>query len=192
MTSYDASTTNPSSTKVLWEGRSNDIASLASRGKVTSASYRITEDAIYFASGIVSTKEEMLPLWTIRDIDISQSMTQKTRGVADLTLKIDASARAYGQQILMLKSISEGKLVRDLILRQANEVRAFWNKRHHEMELERNRASASNFIAPNTQVTPKDESSGLMAQIERLANMMESGLLTPEEFSAAKAKLLMS
>jgi uncharacterized membrane protein YdbT with pleckstrin-like domain len=190
MNSFDASMMTPSSTRVLWQGDSNDMASLASRGKVTSASYRVTEDAIHFASGIVSTKEEILPIWTVKDIDLSQTLTQKARGVADLTLKIDETASSYGQQILVLKSIADGKEVRDLILRQANEIRNFWNTRKHEMEIERNKASASQVISVAPQAVPSENKDSLMAQIERLAEMMQNGLLTAEEFSAAKAKLL--
>ena len=190
MTSFDASMMNPTSDKVLWEGSSQDATSLASRGKVTSASYRITEDAIHFSSGVVSTREEMLPLWAVRDVDLTQSMTQRARGVGDLKLKLDATAAHYGQQVLVLKSISDSKSVRDLILKQANEIRNFWNERRHAMELERNKASASHIYTPAPMPGADETTDDLMDQLERLAAMKASGLLSDGEFVSAKAKLL--
>ena len=193
MTAFDPVMMNPTSTKVLWEGASSDIASLASGGRMKSASYEITEDAVKFASGIVSSREETVPLWAVRDVDFKQTMTQKARGVADLHLKIDSAAGVYGQDVLVLKSIHEGKSVRDLILRQANEVRAYWNQRRHEMEIERHRASASQIFAPpQPQGTPAGSSGDgdLMAQLTKLGEMKQAGLLSDEEFAAAKAKLL--
>ncbi|HEY5842134.1 MAG TPA: PH domain-containing protein, partial [Mycobacterium sp.] len=112
-TSFDPTDMNLSSQTVLWEGSSSDLTSMATVGRVTAAGYRVTEDAIYFASGILSTKEESVPLWAVRDIDLNQGMTQRARGVGDLTLKLDLQAAAdYGQHVLVLKAIRDPKNVR--------------------------------------------------------------------------------
>ena len=193
MTAFDPGMMNPTSTKVLWEGASSDLAHLASGGRMTSANYKITEDAVQFASGIVSSREETVPLWAVRDVDFRQTMTQKARGIADLHLKIDPAAGVYGQEAVVLKSIRDGKTVRDLILRQANSVRNHWNERRQEMEVERQRASASQIFAPAqpqaTQGAPS-QSDDLMAQLTKLGEMKQAGLLSDEEFAAAKARLL--
>lgn len=97
MTSFDAAMMNPTSTTVLWEGASSDLANVASRGKVTTASYKVTEDAVQFASGVMSSREETVPLWAVRDVDFSQTITQKARGVADLQLKIDPAAESMAK-----------------------------------------------------------------------------------------------
>lgn len=193
MTAFDPGMMNPTSTQVLWAGASCDLANLASGGRVASASYKITEDAVQFASGIVSSREETVPLWAVRDVDFRQTMTQKARGIADLQLKIDPAAGAYGQENVVIRSIRDGKTVRDLILRQANEVRNYWNQRRQEMEVERQRASASQIFAPaQPQATKGAPGHGddLMAQLTKLGEMKQAGLLSEEEFAAAKAKLL--
>lgn len=103
---FDPSAMNVWSTTVLWEGTSNDLTSMASGGRLNSAGYKITEDAILFSSGVVSSREETIPLWAVRDVDYSQSIAQRTRSIADLTLKMDPQAsRHYGQQELVLKGI---------------------------------------------------------------------------------------
>jgi hypothetical protein len=183
---------NPSSTTVLWQGTSSDLASVASGGRVASASYVVTEDAVKFASGMLSTREEQIPLWVIRDCDLNQSLGQKARGVGDLTLKIDPSyASTYGQVVLVLKSIKDAASVRDVIVRQANTVRAYWAQHHHDREVERQRAGASNLIAPTAPppaaAAPADD---LMSRLAKLGEMKLAGLLTDDEFTAAKAKLL--
>jgi hypothetical protein len=196
MTAFDPGMMNPTSTTVIWEGASSDIANLASGGRVKSASYKITEDAVHFTSGIVSSREETVPLWAVRDVDFRQTMTQKARGVADLHLKIDPAAGVYGQDVLVLKAIHDGKSVRDLILRQANAVRTYWNQHRHDMEVERQRASASQIFAPTQPPqgapTATGDSGDLMAQLTKLGEMKQAGLLSEEEFAAAKAKLLRS
>lgn len=194
MTGFDPAMMSPTGGRVLWEGISSDLANIASGGRVTSASYRITDDAIHFASGIVSNREEMVPLWAVRDVDLVQNLAQKARGVADLALKLDPAAGIYGQTLLVLKSIRDARAVRDLILRQANAVRTYWNQYRHNMEIERQRASASQIFAPAPPAPPALTAAPVgddfMAQLTKLGQMRTAGLLTDEEFAAAKAKLL--
>lgn len=188
-TSFDALMMTPSSNIVLWEGTSADLTSLATGGRVTAASYRVTEDAVVFASGVLSPREEVVPLWAVRDVDLAQKMTQKVRAVGDLTLKIDDSAAAtYGQHRLVLKSIAEPQAVKQLILDQANKVRNEWNTRRQQQTIERNRAGAAQvFAGQPAAAAPADD---LMAELTKLGEMKQAGLLTDEEFAAAKAKLL--
>jgi hypothetical protein len=184
---------NVSSQIVLWEGSPSDLTSIASGGRLTTSGYRVTEDAVHFASGVLSSREEVVPLWAVRDIDFAQSMAQRARGIGDLTLKIDGqAAQDYGQRVLVLKAIKEPKQVRTLILGQANKVRAEWNQRTHERALEQQRAGAMHYAAPTAPpVTPTGSGSDdLMTKLVKLGEMKQAGLLTDDEFSAAKAKLL--
>jgi len=191
---------NAQSTQVLWEGKSHDLTSAASGGRIVSASYRLTTDSLYFASGVLSTREESIPLWAIIDADISQTMTQKALGVADLRLKLDGNVQArFGQAVVLLKSIKDAREVRDCMLRQANAVRAYWQQYEHARSIEQARASAAYFNvgapAPQQQqpavtAPPSSGQSDFMEQLKKLGEMREAGLLTDEEFAAAKAKLL--
>jgi 1,2-phenylacetyl-CoA epoxidase PaaB subunit len=192
MTTFDPAMMNATSSTVLWEAVSSDMANMASGGKVKSASYRLTEDAIQFSSGIMSSREETVPLWAVRDVDVIQTMTQKARGVSDLHLKLDPAAGVYGQSVLVLKSIRDGKAIRDLVLRQANEVRNYWNQRRHDLDVERQRASASQIFAPAppASAAPQSAPNDLMSQLAKLGEMKQAGLLSEEEFAAAKARLL--
>src|SRR5215211_2160439 len=70
---------NPSDQTVIWEGSKKTVAASASGGRLTTARYRVTQDAVHFEAGLLSTKAEMIPLWTVVDVDLAQSMTQKAR-----------------------------------------------------------------------------------------------------------------
>ena len=185
---------NISSQTVLWEGSSSDLTSMATAGRVASTGYRVTEDAIHFASGILSSKEEAVPLWAVRDIDLNQGMSQRARGVGDLTLKMDAQAAAdYGQRVLVLKAIKDPKQVRSIILAQANEVRTTWMTRQHDRDLEQRRAGANQFGGYQAPAPVQPATAGaddFMARLTKLGEMKQAGLLSDDEFATAKARLM--
>ena len=198
--SFDPTGMNVSSQTVLWQGSSSDLTSMATAGKIVSSGYRVTEDAVHFASGVLSSHEEAVPLWAVRDIDLHQSMAQRARSVGDLTLKLDAGAAAnYGQKLLVLKGIKDPKDVRTLILNQANNIRTWWTQKQHERDLEQRRAGANQFggyppngyaPAPVPNVPVNGGGSDLMTHLTKLGEMRQGGLLSEEEFASAKSKLL--
>lgn len=193
MSQFGASEMQPSSQTVLWSGSPSDLASAATGGRITRAAYAVTEDAVQFEAGVVTTRAETIPLHAVVDVDLNQSMSQKARGVADLTLKIDPRAAAqFGQQALVLKSIKDARTVKDLIVRQANTVRAYWNNYTHQRALEQQRAGASQFggLAPQQPAPAPAAGGDMMSKLKELAEMKTSGLLTEDEFTAAKAQLL--
>lgn len=190
MTAIDPASLNPSSTTVLWQGTSSDATNILSGGKVSSSSYTVTEDAVKFASGVLSTSEEYLPLILVRDADLKQSMTQKARGVGDLILKVDlAAAPQYGQRIISIRSIKEPASVRDLILRQANQIRSYWAQINHDRLLESQRAGAMQIHSP-AQASAPTAGPSMLDQLTQLGQLKAQGVLTDEEFAQAKAKLL--
>ena len=77
--------------EVIWEGESKSMANRMSGGKVVSARYRLTNRAIYFREGVVAKTTEQVPLWAVRDIDISEGMLQRRRGVGTLKVFVEHS-----------------------------------------------------------------------------------------------------
>lgn len=194
-TEFDPLVMAPTSTTVLWESSSENLASMATGGHVTNASYKLTEDGLYFASGILSTKQEILPLWTVLDVNLTQGPTQRLRKVGDLLLKLDPDgAKIYGHLNPILKSIPDPQTVRSLILRQANEVRNYWNDWRQGRAVEQRRAGAVHINnppqSPSEPAAGSEPNDDFMAQLAKLSEMKEAGLLSEEEFTAAKARLL--
>lgn len=200
---FDPMAMNAHSTVVLWEGTSNSASNIMSGGRVANASYVVTEDAIRFARGMLSTREEFVPLIVVRDADLEQALTQRARGVGDLHLKLDgASAAQFGQSRVSLISVKEPQAVRDLILRQANIVRAYWMNLNYQRQTELNRAGANQMHigvpsaapvpapAALTAAPAASVAEDLLTQLAKLGEMKTAGLLTDDEFTAAKSKLL--
>lgn len=197
---------NPASNQILWQGTPSDLTNVATGGRVSTGGYTLTGDALHFGSGVLTSREEMIPLWAIRDADVMQSITQKARGVADVRLIIDPQHRSsFGQPVVVLRSLRDARVARDMILRQANVVRQYWADHYQQRTVEANRAGASQVVIgtqapmPTPALTeaqrqqaaiPSSSTDDLMAQLTKLGEMRTAGLLTDTEFTAAKARLL--
>jgi len=98
----------------LWEGASKELSSMASGGRLTKARYRLTNKALYFEEGMLSTTSQQVPLWAVRDIDMKQSMTQKMRGVGTVIVHVQHSDYT-GRDNVTLQDIEQPGTVRDLL-----------------------------------------------------------------------------
>lgn len=193
----------PSSTRVLWEGQRESLTSTATQGRLASSKYRITEDAIHFEAGLLSTRAEMVPIWLVVDVDLTQSMTQKARSLGDLTLNLGADAARFGQKTLVLESVRDPRSVRDLIISRANDMRSFFTHRMHQLDIERRSASSSSVnvgvvSSPATDAGPAplpagDQSNSrqeLIDHLRQLGELRDLGVLTEDEFQHQKRQLL--
>jgi Bacterial PH domain/zinc-ribbon domain len=114
--------------EVIWEGESKSMANRMSGGKVVSARYRLTNRAIYFREGVVAKTTEQVPLWAVRDIDISEGMLQRRRGVG--TIKVFVEHSDYtGKNTVILDDVEEPGRVAQLINQQAQRERLAYQQR---------------------------------------------------------------
>lgn len=184
----------PTSQVTIWEGNKRDLTNAATGGAVVGASYRVTEDALYFQTGVVSTRAELIPLWAVLDIDVHQGITQKARGVGDLIVRLDVDHFRYGQNRVVLESIEQPFEVRSIISTAANAQRKMMLEHLHNLEIERRRAGATAFHVPGA-ASPSSVPQGpsqdqVLEQLKTLAELKTAGVLTDEEFAAQKARIL--
>lgn len=184
----------PTSEVTIWEGHKRNLTNAATGGALVGASYRVTEDALYFQSGVVSTRAEVIPLWAVLDIDMRQGPTQKARGVGDLLVRLDVSNFRYGQNQVTLESIEKPLEVRGLISYAGNVQRKDMLERLHSLEIEQRRAGASAFhmqgTGPGLGAAPSASQDQILEQLKQLVELKVSGILTEEEFVAQKRRLL--
>ena len=64
---------------------------MATGGRVVKKRYRITREFVFVDEGILGSKEEQIPLWAVRDVDVKQSIIQKTRAVGDVFIRVEAN-----------------------------------------------------------------------------------------------------
>ncbi len=114
--------------ETLWEGASKELSSMASGGRFTKAKYRLTNKALYFEEGMLSTTSQQVPLWAIRDIDMKQSMTQKMRGVGTIVVHVQHSDYT-GRDNVALQDIEGPGKVRDLLNQHAQTERLAHERR---------------------------------------------------------------
>jgi hypothetical protein len=184
----------PTSQVTLWEGQKKSLTNAATKGAVVGASYRVTEDALYFQTGVVSTHAELIPLWAVLDIDIHQGITQKARGIGDLWINLDVDHFRYGQRRVMIESVEQPMVVREIISGAANTQRRIMLDYLHGMEVEKRKAGASAFHVPGSPAVeaapamPAQDQ--ILEQLKQLAELKTSGILTDDEFAVQKARIL--
>lgn len=188
----------PTSNVTVWQGERRNLTHAATSGKMVSAKYRMTEDGLYFEQGLLSSAEEIIPLWAVVDVDVSQSMTQKARGVGTCAVHLDTRGFNYGQSRVVLESVDNPKQVRDTIARYANARRSEMLEYQHSKEVHKRQAGATAIHmqsggppAPEASAAPAAGKS-LAEELRELAELRDAGILTDDEFATQKARLLES
>ena len=76
----------------LWFGESKNAATSAMG--VSKARYRITKDRVWIESGLLGTKTENVPLWSVKDIDVRQAVWQRDKDIGDVVLNLETPPTA--------------------------------------------------------------------------------------------------
>jgi hypothetical protein len=148
--------------------------------------YTLTPEYLYFESGTIRTNAQQIRTHEIFDVDAKQSMAQRARGVGTITLH---ARRADGSsEAVLLEDIPnfrEGVTVLNDTAYSAREA-----LRVRETTSHVNYQGTPVHAAASAPAAPASAASDLNAELERLAGFHQSGILTDEEFTAAKRKLL--
>ena len=157
--------------------------------------YKLTAEYLIFEVGTLSSRGQQIRTREIFDVDSSQTMSQKARGIGSITLW---ARRTSGDEKVTLADIPNFREGVNLINRVSDEAR------HSHQLRERTSHSTVSYggqgpshipvtSAPATaapQTASISPGADLNAELERLANFKAQGILTDEEFTAAKRKLL--
>lgn len=129
--------------------------------KWITTNFVITSDRLIFNEGIFAKRGIEIPLERVNNVNFSQGFFERMIGAGDLLIESGGEA---GQQ-------------RFTDVRHPQKVK---NKIHAEMESNEQRKFGGGAAAP---IDVAD-------QIDKLAGLLDRGLLSPEEFEAQKRKLL--
>lgn len=169
---------------VLWSGERKTLTSQATGGKVTSARYKITTEFLVFEAGLMSTTEERVPLWALGDADLKQSMTQKARGLGDITIRV-LNNYLTNRDRVTLESIADPKAVRDLLDREIARTRAEHRRQEQTQHVEH--LSAPPPLSPPQVANTTGELSS-RSTMELLAELHRRGVFDDAEFGALVAR----
>lgn len=201
--------------QTIWEGESQNLTAQATGGRFT-LHYRLTTHYLYFEKGgIAGTTQEQVPLINVQDVDVRQTLVQKTRKVGNVMVHIIRQNGVH--ETAVLDSVPDPVMVRDLINQTVHHVRAMAHQRQVE---EQQRLNTHRFegapppgapmapgvpgmppqppaLAPAQPAPPADTGTHaaatpeqVMDLLERLGKLRDAGVVTPEEFEAKKKDLL--
>ena len=192
-----------------WVGESKSAATSAMG--VSRARYRITRDRVWIESGLLGTKTETVPLWSVKDIDVRQAVWQRDKDIGDVVLTLDdVSYAAAPTGMFDLDGISghgghgttTGQMVLDNIENPygvVDIITPLISEARHKKTIERQSqylhvnpgmAGAAFGAPPPAAPPPAPPQNDMREQLRKLGELRDAGLLTEEEFAAQKAKLL--
>ena len=114
--------------KTVWEGEAKTVTKAATRGHLVTARYQLTNKTLYFQEGALSTRQQQVPLWAVRDIDVERSLTQKARGIGTVIVWVEHSDYT-GRNSVDLRNIENATDVGSLISRHAKHERLAYDQR---------------------------------------------------------------
>ena len=177
---------------------------------ISKAFYRITKDRVWIDSGVLGVRSEHVPLWAVKDIDVTQSMLQRGKDIGDVILKLEdptlaadptgmmsfSGASEPGAQVsgdVLLDNIENPFAVRELLMPLISEAR-------QKKMMERQSQFVHHMNPPGYAATPPPPAApaapagggtaDLASQLRELAQLRDDGILSEEEFQAQKARLL--
>lgn len=152
--------------------------------------YVLTERYLFFERGALRTNAQQIPVDEIFDVDATQTMTQKARGVGTITLRVQ---RPSGIESVRLEDIADFRDGVTALNRASTE-------RREELQRQKNAQTLRHDVGASPMMGPTSEPSGavlrasstdeVLSQLERLAKLLEVGALTQAEFDAKKTDLL--
>jgi uncharacterized membrane protein YdbT with pleckstrin-like domain len=177
---------------VLWEGEGKSLVAQASQGVLGSKKYTITDEYIYSEVGSLSSRGEQIPLWAVRDVDFRQTLVQKARGVATITVRTEHNDYT-GTGEIALEDVAAGMELRNLINNAAQAARLAYQQRSQTQHVTY-QGAVPTVVAPAAPAAEPSSNSAAdkMQQLEKLADMYSKGLLTDDEFASMKKALLAS
>lgn len=146
--------------------------------------YKLTSEYLFFEKGTLSTKAQQIRVREIHDVDASQTMTQKARGVGSIVLfvKRDGSGMSERVELADIEGFREGVAI---LNRVSHESRESLRLREQTQTVNYNMAST----VPTVPAAPAG-GVDLNVELAKLAAFRDQGVLDDEEFAAAKRKLL--
>lgn len=171
------------SSGVIWSAVGKPIS------RMGAGRYSLTADYLVIEKGMLSTDRQQIRAHEIFDVDGRQTMAQKARGIGTVTLH---AKRSNGElESIELVDIPDFRQAVEIINSTAEEARIQLQRRANAQTLRHEgqhlRHEGQQQSANNTSSSPKDDLNG---ELMKLAELKSAGVLTEEEFAAAKRKLL--
>ena len=182
----------------LWYGESKDAA--ASATGLAKARSRITKDRVWIDTGLLGTRTESVPLWSVKDMDVRQAVWQRGKDIGDVVLSLeDPSYGSTATGMFDLDGMSEsGTTSGQVVLDDVEDPYAvvelltpLISEARSKKTMERQSTYVHQMTPPVGAVPSQPTASVDVAeQLRKLAALRDEGILSDEEFAAQKVRLL--
>lgn len=152
--------------------------------------YRLDEHYLYFEKGTLRTDSQQVPIANVLDVDVAQSLSQKARDVFTVSVRIQ---RTTGIEIVNMDDIPNGREAQRIINESAHAARLRLQQQQNTVRYEGIPPTYTQGAAEQPVHTPPAANTGtedLIHQLQKLADLKAAGMLSDEEFAAAKARLI--
>ncbi len=172
-------------TDTIWESQSQSLTGAATGGRVIKGRYKLTHEFLYFETGTLRTDAQQVPIVSVLDVDVKQSMTQKARHVGDVIVHIE---RPGGNvELVTMASIPDPKDAQRII---NDTARHAWHALHARANTMNYTQSVPSYLAAHADSTAGAPAEDHMAKLRQLGELRDAGILTEPEFESKKADIL--
>lgn len=159
---------------VIWSAVGKPIS------RMGAGRYSLTTDYLAIEKGMLSTDRQQIRTHEVFDVDGHQTMAQKARGLGTVSLHAKRSSGKI--ESIQLVDIPDFRNAVEMINSTAEEARIRLERRANAQTLTHEGQPAGS--------TSSSSKNDLNDELMKLADLRSSGVLTEEEFAAAKRKLL--
>lgn len=175
-------TTHQMPTDAIWSAVGRPITGIGA------GRFWMTPQFIFFERGALRTDSQQVPVSGVLDVDVTQTMTQKARGVFTVRVHIDRGGR---REIVSMEDIPNGREAQSIINATAHEARLQLQRRQNTHLYE----STGGVPGLLTSTGPGGQQGSVAApdpieQLRKLGELRDAGILTEEEFATKKAEIL--
>lgn len=173
------STTTEHDPDAVWQATGKPITGLGA------GRYKLTRYYLFVERGVLGTDSQQVPIVNVVDVDVRQTLVQKSRNVGSVTVHVQGPR---GPETIVLEDISEFREAQRLINQTAHEGRLATQRNANTHRYETNAPTAS--AAPLPAAAPAKAEVDPIAQLRQLGELRDAGILTEEEFAAKKSEIL--
>jgi len=147
--------------------------------------YKLTDQYLFFEKGTLRTDSQQVPVGSIVDVDVKQSMGQKARGIGTVLVHVQ---RGTAVEVVSMDDIPNPRDAQRIINETVYAAKLVIQQTQNTMRYEGAHPAAA---APQPTAVPAPAAvPDPMVQLEQLGKLRDAGILTEEEFVGKKAEIL--